>query len=223
VNIPIFFENEFLYVVDKPHGWLTTPARLMDDPRPVLGRELQSQVDRQIFPVHRLDFEVSGLTVFAKDAASHRVAQNWFEHAQVRKLYEAFTRQSPESEDWQEWKTNLVRGKKRSFAADYGKPSVTKARMIREDEGFYKWELVAVTGRPHQLRYELSHRGYPIVGDRLYGGIETNQKDWLALRAVELDLSSMATDLRLGLPEVCRAPSLELPSDLQLAPAPPSR
>ncbi|MGZ3722937.1 MAG: pseudouridine synthase [Bdellovibrionales bacterium] len=223
MNIPFFFESEFLYIVDKPHGWLTTPARSMDDPRPCLGRELQSQVDRQIFPVHRLDFEVSGLTVWAKDPEGHKLAQNWFEHARVRKLYEAFTRSGPDSEEWQEWKTNLVRGKKRSFAADYGKPSVTKARMIREDDGFFKWELVAVTGRPHQLRYELSHRGYPIVGDKLYGGVETNQKDWLALRAVELDLSELPEKDRLGLPPVCRAPSLELPADLQLASAVVSR
>ena len=106
VNIQIFLETEFLYLVDKPHGWLTTPARLMDDPRPCLGRELQAQVDHQIYPVHRLDFEVSGLTVWAKDPNSHRVAQNWFEHSQVRKLYEAFSRKGPESEEWQEWKSN---------------------------------------------------------------------------------------------------------------------
>ncbi|HMN69804.1 MAG TPA: pseudouridine synthase, partial [Bdellovibrionales bacterium] len=71
----IVFENENLIAVDKPHGWLTTPARSADDPRPCLGRELQAAVGSQVYPVHRLDFEVGGLVLFARTAQAHRVAQ----------------------------------------------------------------------------------------------------------------------------------------------------
>jgi tRNA pseudouridine32 synthase/23S rRNA pseudouridine746 synthase len=209
VSIPIFLETEWLLVVDKPHGWLTTPARLADDPRPCLGRNLQTQVGSQIFPVHRLDFEVSGLTLWAKDANSHRRAQEWFERSQVRKLYEAFSRQGPAHvSEWMEWKSKLARGKKRAFIAPHGKPSITRARTIARESGLVKWELVAVTGRPHQLRFEMFHRGFPIMGDTLYGGEDVGRPEWLALRAIELDLSGLPETDRLGLPPVLRTTPL---------------
>lgn len=205
----IIFQSSELIAVDKPHGWLTTPARLAGDPRPCLGRELQRQVGRQIFPVHRLDYEVSGLTLWALTAEAHREAQEWFEHARVRKLYQAFsTLKTGAPREWSEWKSNLVRGKKRTFAAAHGKPSITLARAVRDFEPHLQWELVAVTGRPHQLRFEMSQRGFPIVGDVLYGGEKTSREGWLALRAVEIDLSKI--EKRFGLPEVLQVGDLSL-------------
>jgi tRNA pseudouridine32 synthase / 23S rRNA pseudouridine746 synthase len=212
VPIPILLETESLLIVDKPHGWLTTPARLADDPRPCLGRSLQKQVGAQIYPVHRLDFEVSGLTVWAKTAAAHRVAQGWFEHARVRKVYEAMTACAGVGViggDWEEWICKLERGKKRAFIAAHGKPAKTLARRVgggggvgAAEDALAPWELVAVTGRPHQLRFEMARHGCPIFGDVLYGGAPSPTPDWIALRAVELDLRGL--DERLGLPEVVR-------------------
>lgn len=210
--IPIFFENEDLILVDKPAGWLTVPARSADDPRPCLGRELQSRAGHQIFPVHRLDFEVSGLTLWAKNAHAHRVAQTWFEHSRVRKLYEALTDVGPGPLAWQEWKSQLVRGKKRAFVAPHGKPSITLARQIAFEGDLYKWELVAVTGRPHQLRFEMFNRGFAILGDTLYSGKAVVGKlDWIALRAVELDLSELREGERLGLSARNRVEGLSTP------------
>ena len=209
MGFEILFQNEEILAVDKPHGWLTTPARLADDPRPCLGRELQRQVGRQIYPVHRLDFEVSGITLWALSAIAHREAQEWFEHARVRKLYQALSQAATNgaSREWSEWKSNLVRGKKRAFAAPHGKPSLTLARVVAEQPPDHLlWELVAVTGRPHQLRYEMSHHGFPIVGDVLYGGEMSPREGWLALRAVEIDFSKV--EKRFGLPAVVRVSDL---------------
>jgi tRNA pseudouridine32 synthase/23S rRNA pseudouridine746 synthase len=210
--IPIFLETETLLVVDKPAGWLTTPARLADDPRPCLGRELQTQAGRQIYPVHRLDFEVSGLTVWAKTADAHRAAQDWFEDARVRILYEALCTGGPGPVEWVEWRSKLARGKKRAFVAGHGKLSVTLARQTSRENSFYKWELVAVTGRPHQLRFEMSAHGFALLGDTLYGGAPYPEAaHWIGLRAVELDLSALPESERLGLPAVCRVDGLKVP------------
>lgn len=210
----IIFQNDSVVAVDKPHGWLTIPARLADDPRPCLGRELQLRLGRQIFPVHRLDFEVSGLTLWALNPEAHRVAQEWFEKGSVRKLYQAWSGvvnsgagSAEVFGDWSEWKSRLVRGKKRAFEAAHGKPSVTLARVASESDDRLQWELVAVTGRPHQLRYEMSKRGFPILGDSLYGGAAAGRLGWIALRAVEIDFSTLTE--RLGLPEILRVKDLE--------------
>jgi tRNA pseudouridine32 synthase/23S rRNA pseudouridine746 synthase len=204
----LLFENENFLAVDKPHAVLTTPARDKADPRPCLGLALQKQLGQQIYPVHRLDFEVAGLVLFAKNPAAHRLAQAWFEHTQIIKLYEAFSdRLPPALPEWEEWHAKLVRGKKRSFEAPHGKPSTTRARVV-ERGGRTLWELQPVTGRPHQLRVQMAQNGFPIRGDKLYGAPETPHKG-IALKAVHLDFSKVGE--RMGLPEHLSAPELVWP------------
>jgi len=209
--VNIVLQTAEILIVEKASGWLTTPARTTDDPRPVLGRELQAHLGMQIYPVHRLDFEVSGLTLWAKTPLAHTRAQLWFEHGVVGKLYEGLSRPGVGEPplDWQEWKSRLVRGKRRSFAASHGKDAVTRARVIAQEDGYWRWQLVPVTGRPHQLRVEMAAHGCPLIGDTLYGG-ESARPDWIALRAVELSFSRVPEAERFGLPEVVATSSLSL-------------
>ncbi|MBC7372210.1 MAG: RNA pseudouridine synthase [Bdellovibrionaceae bacterium] len=221
MKLEILFENENFVAVDKEAMILTTPSREgEDDDRPCLGRELQKHLGVQIFPVHRLDFEVSGIVMFAKNPKAHSTANSWFEHKKVFKTYHAYTGNQtfahiPESVENRRqfftldqgeefvWKSRLLRGKRRTYEHKTGKPSETKANYLSIDAetGWHQWELFPLTGRPHQLRFELSSHGYPIVGDKLYGSdVEFNQPG-IALRAVEIDFSRAPQASSLGLPE----------------------
>jgi tRNA pseudouridine32 synthase/23S rRNA pseudouridine746 synthase len=198
----IVFENENFIAADKPARVLTTPARDASDSRRCLGRDLQMAAGRRIYPVHRLDFEVSGLVLFAKTAEAHRLACGWFERAEVGKFYRALS--GPVSRDiggdWTDWRSRLVRGKRRAFEAAHGKDSLTRARLA--DSGRGLWELQPVTGRSHQLRFEMAKHGHPILGDTLYGGPPlTDPEHGIALRAIRLDFRAISGE-RLGLPEV---------------------
>lgn len=207
----IILQTAEILIVEKPSGWLTTPSRTIEDPRPVLGRILQSQLGVQIYPVHRLDFEVSGLTLWAKTQVAHTRAQQWFEQGVVGKLYEGLSRPGGGGAvlDWSEWRSKLVRGKRRSFAAPHGKEALTRARVVAQEQGYWRWQLMPVTGRPHQLRVEMAAHGCPLIGDTLYGG-ESARPDWIALRAVELSFSRIPSAQRLGLPEIVATSPLSL-------------
>jgi tRNA pseudouridine32 synthase / 23S rRNA pseudouridine746 synthase len=207
VTTGIVFENAVLVAVDKPAGVLTVPSRQgAADVRPVMGRQLEGVLGIRLWPVHRLDYEASGLVIFAKSAESHRVASSAFERRRVCKNYEALTEGAdriatlPASFVWQ---SRLVRGKKRSFEAPHGKLAVTRARAIARVQAaafvrtipdvvrpslLLRWWLEPETGRPHQLRVHLARAGFPIAGDRLYGA-QTIFKDSeaIALRAVRLE------------------------------------
>ena len=213
MKFEVVFENTDLIAVDKPHGWLTTPAREATDPRPCLGREVQTALGRQIFPVHRLDFEVSGVVLFAKTKDAHVQAQKWFEVGTIAKTYQAFS--SPfgdlsEWKDWRVWKSRIAKGKKRAFEAPHGKDAETRVRAIEDLEEHWRWELMPLTGRPHQLRFEMYKHGFSILGDVLYGGKEV-QPGWIGLRAVELNFQQIAPDDRFGLPPVLTVAPLALP------------
>lgn len=200
------FENDHFLVVDKPPGWLTIPARAVADPRPCVLTHLSQ--NQKLFVVHRLDEEVSGIIMLAKNINSHRTANLWFENRQVRKKYEALS-----EGDFEEtkkfpvvfnWEIKMLRGKKRSYESDRGKETETKAtcigRIIWEKKRFLNWNLEPKTGRSHQLRVALSQHGFPIVGDTLYGSKDIFLSKAIALRAVELIFTSCPGAQKLGLP-----------------------
>ena len=222
MNLKPVFENEFFIVLDKEAGVLTTPARFSDDPRPCLGTELQKTLGQQIFPVHRLDYEVSGLVLYALTADSHRAANGWFENKQIQKTYRAETT-GPNFDHWPKnlaraeienlvkgekyiWQCRLLKGKKRSFESAQGKESITQATYLGLNYGYHEWDLNPVTGRSHQLRYELSRHGFPIVGDALYGSKESRGADRIALRSYLLDFSSAPDFQKWKLPKSINVP-----------------
>ena len=60
------------------------------------------------------------------------------------------------------------------------------AGRLQEKNGFSLIEVELLTGRTHQIRAHLSHIGYPIVGDPLYGKKETHGMTGQALHARKL-------------------------------------
>lgn len=220
--IQIVFENSHFVICDKPAGVLSTPSRMgAEDERNCLGIALQKQLGVQIYPVHRLDFEVSGLVMYAKSADAHRKSNAWFEHKTVSKTYRALT--TPQdfshipdnvknsrqkfavSEGQQfEWKSRILRGKRRAYESPEGKDSLTLAQYLGvNDKGYLQWDLQPVTGRSHQLRFDLSRHGFPIVGDTLYGSkVVWTDKDAIALRAFKIDFTKAPGAQELQLPPV---------------------
>lgn len=214
--IQIVFRNNNFVVCNKPADVLSVPAREKSDPRACLGLALQDELKTQIFPVHRLDFETSGLILYALSSQAHRISQDWFLKRTIHKHYQAVTveqnfahwpanietdRSPLNAEEGfaAHWKTQMQRGKRRSFESKHGEWAETKARVLQVENRKVLWQLDPVTGKPHQLRFELSRHGFPILGDELYGSQESFTGPGIALRAVSLNLAEVEN--RLGLPE----------------------
>lgn len=212
----VVFQNENLIVCDKESQVLSVPAREKSDPRPCLGLQLQKELQTQIFPVHRLDFEVGGLIMYALNSKAHQTAQGWFFKKQIQKNYVAVTSlqdfshwpqsvktdRSPvdlSSAKTLTWKTQMQRGKRRSFESPQGEWAETQAQIAKKTDSYLLWDLFPVTGKPHQLRFELSRRGFPIWGDGLYGSKINWKFSGIALKAYRLDLRKISD--RQGLPE----------------------
>ncbi|MCX7979056.1 MAG: RNA pseudouridine synthase [Bdellovibrionaceae bacterium] len=214
--IPRVFENENYLVMDKPALTLAVPPRFADG-RKVLGLLLQAELKRQIFPVHRLDWGVSGLIIYALNSEAHRRANGWFARGLIVKKYHAkterhridhlpmemqkFALEYSWSGQEELWVSRILRGKKRSYLHPQGDLAKTRAVLLRCEEGNCFWSLWPLTGRPHQLRLELSRRGYPILGDVLYGSSVPLSGGEIALRCCELDLQNVPPHERGGLPE----------------------
>jgi len=233
------WENERFVVADKPAGVLAVPGRGGARGWPVLGHTLEEALGARLFPVHRLDHAASGLILFAKDARTHAEACGWFARRLVDKRYRAWTEgptldhlpegtaavreiTEPAVGERLEWRSRIVRGKRRAFASPRGKASLTRATFLGMDasSGYLLWELEPLTGRPHQLRLELSRHGFPVVGDRRYGASDELGGGAIALLACRLGLERVPARERHGLPP---ALALEPAWRWSRATAPPSR
>ncbi len=183
----LIHEDAHWLVVDKPAGWLSVPGRLgKEDPRPCLRHAAEAAYGK-LWVVHRLDEPVSGLVLFARSAEAHRIANMAFESRAVSKVYQAQTQGTPPDKPHLSFRDNLRKGKKRAFRAPHGKQALTEATCKTRELGkTLQWVLKPQTGRTHQLRVQLALRGWPILGDTLYGA-EATEGPGIALRAVALE------------------------------------
>ena len=210
------FENEFFCVVDKPSGWLTVPSRqgAKDLRRCLLIEICREKKIKQLWPVHRLDFEVSGLVLFAKNPEAHRAANHWFEDRFVQKTYEALTSGETTMKPGAsiEWTSKILRGKKRAYESEHGKQAITKATFVEKkpfkDKEYLFWNLNPLTGRAHQLRFHLVKAGFPILGDKLYGSTDELAENVIALRAVHLDFTKCEDASKFQMPDTVAATGL---------------
>ena len=168
MKLDIIFENEHFVAVNKPSGLLSIPDRMGKDAS--LKMYLMERYE-QIFTVHRLDRDTSGLIVFAKNEATHKHLSQAFEGREVQKFYLGLASgtlmnnkgsiDAPIMEH--PGKTTLMMTNKK------GKPSLTDFEVL-EEFGQYSWVQFQIhTGRTHQIRVHMKHVGNSIVCDELYG------------------------------------------------------
>jgi 23S rRNA pseudouridine1911/1915/1917 synthase len=121
--------------------------------------------------VHRLDKDTEGLVVVAKSNPIHESLAKQFSDRSIVRRYWALVRgKFPDS---LEVETAIGRHprdrKKMAVVKRGGKPARTTARCLQRFDGFSWVECKLHTGRTHQIRVHLSHRGFPLLGDPLYG------------------------------------------------------
>ena len=88
----ILFETDDFIALDKPAGLLSIPDR--EGKEPSLKSLLRDQYGN-IFTVHRLDRDTSGVIVFAKNEATHKYLSKIFEDRSVEKIYQGIVQGTP--------------------------------------------------------------------------------------------------------------------------------
>ncbi|MFN8290417.1 MAG: RluA family pseudouridine synthase [Chitinophagaceae bacterium] len=164
----IIQETNNWVAVNKPSGLLSIPDR---EGKEISLKRLLKEKYGDIFTVHRLDKDTSGLIIFAKNETAHKHLSLQFEARQTRKIYQGLVMGSlpdtsgsinaPISEHPAQNGTMIVHRK--------GKESLTDYEVL-SDFGIYSLVQFRIhTGRTHQIRVHMKDIGHPIVCDSLYG------------------------------------------------------
>ena len=189
VSLEIVFQDESLVAINKPAGLLVHRSRLDVRATEFAMQQLRDQIQRPVFPVHRLDRPTSGVLLFALNKSTATAVGKQFEQRSIEKTYHAIVRGFVAENG--KWDEPLLEKPDRIVdrQAQKGKaaqPATTQFASTRQWEipystGKYvnsRYSLVEVrplTGRKHQIRRHFNHMAHPIVGDTTYGDRRHNR------------------------------------------------
>ena len=174
IPLAIVHEDDALIVIDKPAGLVVHPAAGNPD-RTLVDSLIGVGGVRRPGIVHRLDKDTSGLIVAAKTDAAHRDLVEQFAARAIERAYDALVwgLPAPASGEIDARIGRHPRDRKRMAVVPAGgKTAVTRyrTRSVHAQGALSLIECRLLTGRTHQIRVHMSHRGHPLIGDPLYGG-----------------------------------------------------
>lgn len=168
-QIEILYEDDDLVIINKPPKYLTLPDRYNISKPSLLGFLRKKYTE--IFVVHRLDKETSGVLCFAKNAVAHKNLCQQFERRTTEKIYLALLEghlfEKEGVIDKPIAPSSVIKGK--MVIKKSGKSSITHYKMIEEFKHYSLVEANIKTGRTHQIRVHFESHGNPIAVDSIYG------------------------------------------------------
>jgi len=221
IDLLVLYEDDQIVAIDKPVGMVVHPAvgnRAGTLVNAVLHRYAHTpaaMLPQRAGIVHRLDRDTSGVILVARTVEAHEALSRQFRERTIRKEYMALVhgivRQGGvidlpigrHPSDRKRMSTRAVRS--RAAISEF------EPRELLERSLATLLEVRPRTGRTHQIRVHLAARGWPIVGDKVYGrgsgASPTHSRQALHASAIELDLPVSGRRLRIESP---------LPSDLEM-------
>ena len=177
--LEVIYEDDDFAIINKPFGVISHPTSNNKDQTLVniLLNQFEDKLSNHPDPlrpgiVHRLDKDTTGVMIIPFNEYAHWKIADQFKNRTIQKEYIALT--------WGEWaddegiiENKLSRSKKNPFkyqSSIEGKAATSKFKLINKGKYFSAINFFPKTGRTHQIRIHCSEKGYPIIGDELYGG-----------------------------------------------------
>ena len=190
-RIELVYEDEDILVINKGYGLLSMGTdKIKDGTAYSIMREYVKSHNpkSQVFIVHRLDRDTSGLMMIAKTPEAKETMQHNWNNMVINRKYVAVVEGQMENEE----------GVVRSYLAENsqfevystndpqkGQLAITRYKTLKVGNLYSLVEYELDTGRKNQIRVHSKEMGHPIVGDRKYGAA-TSPIHRLALHAMTL-------------------------------------
>ena len=210
LKFDILYDDFDLIMVNKPPFMVVHPTKSHCDNTVANGVTYyinEKKENVKIRFVNRLDMNTSGLVIVAKNAYAHHALSNDMSLDNVEKVYIAVVK-GVVKKDSGTINLPIFRPSEDSIKRvvdDKGQASITHYEVLERLNDATVLKLRLETGRTHQIRVHLSHIGYGIIGDELYGYVDENLINRQALHAYSLKFKQPRTkenlEFKADLPE----------------------
>ncbi len=172
-KLEIIYQDKDLIAINKPAGLLSvgTAKENKEHALALLRAQLTRGKERvQLWPVHRLDRETSGILLFATSKEiREKVMDQW---TASEKIYLAMVEGTPKEPEGSI--TEPLRLDEKEYRVHVGqhkdaKPAVTHYKVLKSSQNRSLLEVRIETGRQHQIRAHTSWLGHAVIGDERYG------------------------------------------------------
>jgi 23S rRNA pseudouridine1911/1915/1917 synthase len=197
-NLNLLYEDEHLLVIEKSSGLLSVATAKENEETAftILKRYVKKSRHRaELYIVHRLDRDTSGIMMFAKTKEIQQKLQNNWDDAVTKRIYYAVVEghvQNAEGEIVSSLKENKSLMVYSSKTPGDGQKAVTRYRVLKRNARYSLLEVSLQTGRKNQIRVHLQDIGHSIAGDKKYGAT-TDPLGRLGLHAGILEFFHPAT------------------------------
>lgn len=170
----IHYEDRDIIVIEKPSGLLSVAKETGDDPS--VHAWLKHRYPGRVIPVvHRLDQDTSGLMVFGISEEAFHGLKDALQRGEVKRVYRAVVEGSLLSDGT--WESYLFEDKYLKMqvvpkGTKDAERAVTHFKVLNVGEVYTLIDCELETGKKNQIRVQAAHAGYPLAGDKKYGGKE---------------------------------------------------
>jgi 23S rRNA pseudouridine1911/1915/1917 synthase len=174
IPLDIIYEDDDILIINKAAGLVVHPAA-GNYTGTLLNALIFYNADQALLPragiVHRLDKDTSGLMIVAKSLPAYTELVQQIQNKEVTRQYFAMAMGEMTGGRCIDEPIGRHSTQRTKMAVDEkGKPAVTHIRLLKRFKNFSYIGAQLETGRTHQIRVHMSHIGYPLVGDPVYGG-----------------------------------------------------
>lgn len=195
-GLSVIFEDNHLIAINKPagalvHGDETGDEPLVDAVKNYIKVRYKKPGDVFLGVIHRLDRPVSGVVIFARTSKALVRMNKMLQEKKISKKYLAILSDRPE-EITGTLTHYLSKDETKNIVKAYAskKPNSKIATLNYQQKGELDGKILLevepLTGRPHQIRVQLSKIGCPIIGDLKYGATYPLQDKSIALHCQEM-------------------------------------
>ena len=193
-GVKVLYEDNHIITAIKPAGVLSQgDGSDSPDILTILKAYIKEKYEKPgevyLGLVHRLDRPVSGVMVFARTSKAASRLSEQIRQRKVDKIYRCVVDGVLEGEGRLENYISKDEARNMVTVTDTEKPgfkaSYLDYKALSSKDGMTLVEVKLGTGRSHQIRAQMAHSGYPLIGDQKYGKKDIRTKD-IALEAYKL-------------------------------------
>ena len=168
-KLNILFENNDVIVIDKESD--TFVLNNEETKQKTIFDLLQETLKQELFPVNSLDYEATGIVIFAKNRKTHEFVSGQFKKEKVKKIYHILVNGVMDNVEG-EIDNKLVVNEQTTSVNDKGIKSVTKYKVLEQFKSFAFVVVYPLTTRKNQIRAHFWSIGNTLAIDKIYGSEE---------------------------------------------------